>query len=159
MEITGEFETHITIDSNKPERIEALKKWGEINGLKFLHIVLERGFSVSQPMLTRKGCGCFSDEYVKAVNLSKSLTAQGFSVSRIKIEIATTNRSVPQSDSEFLDGVAGRYFESHIKLLIENSVNIELLAKLVEPYSAHLSHSASRFRKDNRHERFITQRC
>lgn len=159
MEFTGEFETHITVCLNDSDRIERLQKWSINHGLKCLHIVLNRGVTASQPMLTRHGWGDITGELRTAYNICQSLNAEGFSVTRIKIEAAPWNQGVPQSNVEILHHSSDRYFENHIKLLLEPSAKILTLAELAERHSAQLSRNVLRIRSDDRHEQFVTQRC
>jgi hypothetical protein len=159
MEFTGEFETHLTISLDKTNRIEALQDWAAQHNLKCLHIVLDRGVTVSQPMLTRYGRGGLSGELAKAERLKEELNGAGFSVTRIKIEAAPWNQDIPQSASEAALHPADRYFEHHIKLLLEPEPDIRALTELAERHSADLSRNALRHRSDHRQERFVTQRC
>lgn len=159
MEFTGEFETHITVGLNDLDEVKRLHKWSANHGLKCLHIVLDRGVTESQPMLTRHGWGDFTNELGIAVALCQSLKAEGFSAVRIKMEVASGNQGVPQSTSEARNHPQDRYFEHHIKLLLESSTEMEALVKLAEQHSAHLSRNVLRTRSDNYHERFVTQRC
>jgi hypothetical protein len=159
MEFIGEFETHITVCLNDSNRIENLQNWSRNHGLKCLHIVLDRGVTASQPMLTRHSKGNLKGELKIASDLFQSLNAAGFSVKRIKIEAAVCNQGVPQSNAEALYHSSNRYFEHHIKLLLEPSANILTLAEIAQRHSAHLSRNVLRIRSDNCYEQFITQRC
>jgi len=159
MEFTGEFETHITVGLKDSNQFEALQAWGIARGLKFIHIVLDRGIHVSQLMLTRHGKGGLTDQLKIASDSSKSLNAEGLSVARIKIEAAPWNQDVPQSNAEAVNHPGDRYFEHHIKLLLEPSANIVTLRELAEAHSAHLSRNVLRIRNDDYRERFVTQRC
>src|SRR5262249_31738723 len=114
MEFTGEFETHITVGLYSDDQIESLNRWGINHGLKCLHIVLARGATVSQPMLTCHGQGALTAELRKAVALAESLQAAGFPALRIKIEAAAANPGVPQSDATVSGQPPERYFEHHI---------------------------------------------
>jgi hypothetical protein len=69
------------------------------------------------------------------------------------------NQSVPQSNAEALNHPGDRYFEHHIKLLLEPSADILPLIDLAERHSAHLSRNLFQTRSDQYHERFVTQRC
>ena len=159
MEFTGKFETHITVCLDDLKEIEVLQKWSANNGFKFLHIMLDRGVTASQPMLTRYGWGDLTNELNIAIKLGESLKKKGFSVLRTKIEAAPENQGIPQSNSEALNYPLDRYFEHHIKLLLEPSVDLAQLRKLAEQHSAHLSRNVLKIRNDNYQERFITQRC
>lgn len=160
MEFTGEFETHYTIhlDPTTPD-LEALRAWGAEHGLKCLHILLSRGDSASQPMLTGRGQGTLSGERARAEEIAKSLQATGFPVTRVKIEAAPWNEDVPQSLDEARNHPPDRHFEHHIKLLLEPDANIALLMAVAVGHDAHLSRNALKQREDGRRERFVTQRC
>jgi hypothetical protein len=159
MQFPGEFETHITVLLDEQASIERLQQWGIDHGLHCLHIVLDRGDTTSQPMLTRHGNGEFTDELKKAMELRQLLNAEGFQVVRVKIEAAPDNSGVPQSNPEAANHPSNGYFEHHIKLVLESGDDMLSLTELAAQHSAHLSRNALRIRDDNRSERFITQRC
>jgi hypothetical protein len=75
-EFAGEFETHITINLQDLAEIPRLQQWGATRSLKFLHILLERGSHISQPMLTRHGCGNLTSELQMAKNLEIDLNIE-----------------------------------------------------------------------------------
>jgi hypothetical protein len=156
---TGEFETHITIRGNDRIEIDRLQKWCTDRDFKFLYILLDRGETMYQPMLTRRGRGGSTGELKIAQNLSQTLIAEGFEVIRIKIEAAPGNQGVPTSDVEALAHHSTRYFEHHIKLSIEPTTDLLPLQKLTQKHSAHLSRNALQIRHDGCQERFVTQRC
>lgn len=159
MEFAGEFETHITVCLNNLDDAKLLHKWSANHGLKCLHIVLDQGATPSQPMLTRHGGGKLTQQLEIAVALCQALKTDGFSAVRIKIEVASKNPHVPQSNIEALSHPCDRYFEHHIKLLLESSADILPLTELAEQHSARLSRNALQTHSDNCNERFINQRC
>jgi hypothetical protein len=159
VEFAGEFETHITVPLEEPAHIGALRAWAEYQHLQFHHIILDRGRTPSQPMVSRRGRGTLSGERAAATELVRLLNAGGFAVSRVKIEAAPENQDVPDTDAEAAEFHAGRYFEHHVKLLLAPSANLADLARLAQTYAAHLSRNARRVRGDGLHERFVTQRC
>ncbi|GAA0938879.1 hypothetical protein [Actinocorallia libanotica] len=154
----GDFESHLTVGCGAPE-IEALARWAAGRGLKFSHIVLARGRVASQPMLTARGSGDLAGVLAAAERTKAALAADGFTVTRSKIEAAPWNEGVPATDEEALAWGPGRYFEHHLKLLLEPGADTGALAALVVPHAAHLSHNARRIREDGAAERFVTQRC
>ncbi len=158
MEFAGEFETHITVRVANPAAIDALRVWAERRGVTFHHIVLDRGQTPSQPMISRHGRGRLSDERAAAEELGRQLAAAGFAVSRVKIEAAPWNDDVPESDADAANR-PGRYFEHHVKLALDVAADIAALAALAVRHSAHLSRNARRVREDGLQERFVTQRC
>jgi hypothetical protein len=159
VEFEGEFETHITVRVEGPSEVDALRAWAVDRQLKFHHIVLDRGLTPSQPMVSRRGVGSLSGELAEAVDLRRRLADDGFTVSRVKIEAAPGNRDVPDSDPEAVGRHPGRYFEHHVKLALDPGADIPSLANLAQEHAAHLSRNALRVRADGRSERFVTQRC
>lgn len=157
MEFEGEFETHLTVRADGPQGVEAARVWADRHHLKFLHIVLERGSTPSQPMLTQRSSGTLSEQLAAAAEISRRLTADGIEVTRVKIEAAPWNRDVPQSADD--DAHAGRYFEHHVKLVLEATADLAALGRVVEKHAAHLSRNAIRRRDDGKREHFVTQRC
>ncbi|MEU6039038.1 hypothetical protein ABZ801_26880 [Actinomadura sp. NPDC047616] len=158
MRVIGEFETHLTVRCRGEEDIDALARWADDHGLKFAHIVLDRGRVPSQPMLTRRTTGTFAQARAAARRAADDLRAGGFTVTRTKIEAAPWNEGVPASDAD-ADAGGPYYFEHHIKLLLEAGDDTAALAASVAPHAAHLSRNARRVRADGRRERFVTQRC
>ncbi|KAB2339362.1 hypothetical protein F8566_48485 [Actinomadura rudentiformis] len=134
----------------------ALEAWAESRGLKFIHIVLACGRKPSQPMVTLRTAGTLSEAHARTATTAADLRKAGFAVTRTKIEAAPWNAGVPASDDE---AAPGRYFEHHVKLLLDADADLAALTALVVPHAAHLSHNARRVRADGRQERFVTQRC
>ncbi|MDJ1174202.1 hypothetical protein [Roseofilum capinflatum] len=87
------------------------------------------------------------------------LQAEGFSVVRIKMEVAADHPGVPQGTADELDYTGDRYFEHHIKVLLPPLAALSLLRERVKPHAAHLSRNALKRRSDHYQERFVTQRC
>jgi hypothetical protein len=144
------FEYHLTV-SGDDAAAAGLAAWAAQRGVKFTHILLARGKTVSQPMLTVRADGTAESVLADASAMAGELRAVGFEVTRVKVEA-----------SPFIDGLArtaDRYFEHHIKLLLPPSIDESALADVVTPHGAHLSRNARRIREDGRAERFVTQRC
>ena len=158
MEFEGEFETHITVRVPDADGVEALRARADRRRLRFHHILLDRGQTPSQPMISQRGRGRLSEQLAAAEELARGLTADGFRVVRIKIEAAPSNRDVPVTDAD-ADRHPGRYFEHHVKLELEPAADIPALTRLAQEHSAHLSRNARRARMDGCQERFVTQRC
>lgn len=149
----GDFETHVTVRGDAG----AVAEWAAARGMKFVHIVLDRGRVPSQPMLTLGCRGEFETARAEAARVAGALRADGFAVARVKIEAAPWNAGVPGTDDEALG--PAYYFEHHVKLNLGPGADLDALAGTVRPYSAHLSRNARRVRTDGREERFVTQRC
>ena len=159
MEFEGEFETHITVRADDPAAVDALRVWAERRELKFHHIVLARGATPSQPMVSLRGDGTLTSELAAARSVARQLAADGFTVSRVKLEAAPDNPDVPESDEEAARLHADRYFEHHVKVALPPGADLGSLAQLAIRHGAHLSRNARRVRGDGLEERFVTQRC
>jgi hypothetical protein len=155
MDIAGSFETHITIEAHSQSSITTLQEWCAARGLKCLLIVLDRGATTSQPMLTRRSYGTFVETLAAAKDLTAGLASAGFVVARIKLEVDVDSPGVPVT----APAVEGGYFETHIKLLLSDDADLQSLRDAVQPHSAHLSRNALRPPGSGTHERFVTQRC
>ncbi len=154
----GEFETHITVRAGDPARLDSLGVWAEARRLKFHLIVLDRGLVPSQPMVTRRGRSDLCGELAEAADLTTRLAADGYVVSRVKIEAAPENEGVPVTEADAARQ-PGRYFEHHVKLLLDPDDDLGEVTSLVVRHTARLSRNARRVRADGKAERFVTQRC
>ena len=154
-----EFETHVTVRAPcAAEDVTRLREWASSHELKFTHIILARGRTPSQPMLTRHGHGTLADEHARAAELAAALGADGFDVTRVKIEAAPWNVGVPRTDAAAAADPPQRYFEHHVKLLLPVEADAAPIVAVARPHGAHVSHNALRRRDDGRQERFVTQR-
>lgn len=152
--LTGEFEAHLTVRADASR----LEEHAAAHGLKFTHIVLERGRTPSQPMLTLHRRGSLPAVREAVEDAARALRDAGFEVVRTKIEAAPWAEGVPDTDEEAAALGPRYYFEHHIKLLL-GSPSREGLPELAAAHTAHLSRNVRRIRPDGRTERFVTQRC
>ena len=154
-EISGEFELHITGSEYCADQMRA---FAEEHGVKFSHIVLDRGVRSSQPMITVPGSGTLREQIALGRQWADRLREVGVHGHRIKVEAAPGNAGVPQTDEDAADG---RYFEHHVKLLLpdDDPARRLELTRMLEPLRARLSRNARRQRPDGAQERFVTQRC
>nr|WP_206325790.1 MULTISPECIES: hypothetical protein [unclassified Streptomyces] len=125
--------------------MDRLEAWAARRGLKLTTIVLARGRTPVQPMLTlpdRTGYPA----------LVAALRADGFAPVRVKVE------TVPWSTEPV--GPGGGYHEHHLKLALPSPYDRAALEALVVPHGAHVSWNARRALPGPRgcHERFVTQR-
>ncbi|MFG2357674.1 hypothetical protein [Streptomyces sp. NPDC048521] len=148
------YETHVTVRCADPAETERLRGWAERAGLKLTHIVLARGRMRQQPMLTLAGSASYAEESARAARTVAALRADGFLPVRVKTESAPWAPEVPDGPCG-----GGRYFEHHVKLLLDAGTDLDALAARVVPHGAHLSWNARRVHGGGRHERFVTQRC
>lgn len=155
MQFAGDFESHITVSLGVPERLAELQMWSRTWGLKCLHILLDRGRTPSQPMLSRRSRGTLTSELSHGRDLCQRLKTDGFVATRLKLEVSPYNADVPS-------GTCGLgpayYFEHHIKLLLPVGADVGSLIEIAEQHSAHLSRNALKQRDDGWAERFVTQR-
>ncbi|MEW2397093.1 hypothetical protein [Streptomyces sp. NPDC046862] len=158
----GDFETHLTIGADPGGgHDEPLRRWARDHGLKYTRIVLDRGQSPDQPMVTCRGSGTLAGQRAAARAWVDRLRGDGFDVTRVKIEAAPWNDDVPRTRADAA-ALPPRecYFEHHIKLvLIGDAARLDSLRALVVPHAAHVSRNARRALDAGRHERFVTQRC
>ena len=154
-EFEGEFEVHLTVESGGAASMEAVSRHADTHGLKFVQIVLPRGAVRSQPMLGWRARGTLSEQRHAIAMAAERLRSDGIRLMRAKIEAAPSNADVPQSGPCATDE---RYFESHLKLLLDSHADIAGLTELAIAHGAHLSRNARRVREDGREERFATLR-
>ncbi|MFI6866514.1 hypothetical protein [Nocardia sp. NPDC050406] len=155
----GDFEAHLTVRADDPDSIDAFETYAAAQGLKFIHIVLARGRTPGQPMVTVRSSGTYAAVRDSVDKLASRFAVDGFPVVRVKIEATPWTEGVPDSDERARALGEHYYFEHHVKLLLPQDYDTTALATVAEPHSAHVSVNARRTRPDGRAERFITQRC
>lgn len=149
------YESHVTVLCADATEWVRLRRWAASAGLKLTHIVLARGRMRDQPMLTLSGSSSYVEQSERVRDVVAGLRADGFEPVRVKTESTPWAAEVPARlgrDDE-------RYFEHHVKLLLDANTDLSALAARVVPHGAHLSWNALRVRAGARHERFVTQRC
>ncbi|GAA4216631.1 hypothetical protein [Actinocatenispora rupis] len=154
----GAFETHLTLRFAADADETRARAWARAAGVKYTRIVLDRGARPDQPMLTAHGRGVLADRVAAAREMVASLRADGFAVTRLKVEAAPGNADVPRTAADAAALPPGCYFEHHVKLALADT-DVPRVRALAEPYAAHVSRNPRRARDDGRHERFVTQRC
>lgn len=155
----GDFEAHITVRADDSTSIDAFESYAAAHGLKFIHIVLERGRVPQQPMVTVRDSGTYAAVRDSVESLAERLADDGFPVVRTKIESTPWAEGVPDTDDEARMLGERYYFEHHVKLLLDQDTDTTDLTEIAVAHAAHLSANARRTRADGRSERFITQRC
>lgn len=157
MTFAGEFETHLTLPPGAGH--ESVSRWAAHHGIKHTRIVLDRGRTPDQPMLTRRGRGTLAGQLAVARRWAARLRADGLHPTRVKIEAAPWNTGVPRTDAEAAALPAAYYFEHHVKLALADEAEVAAVRALAVAHAAHLSRNARRIRDEGGHERFVTQRC
>ncbi|MCX5211499.1 hypothetical protein OG689_19780 [Kitasatospora sp. NBC_00240] len=155
---TGEFEIHVTVRCEGRE-LDRLDRWAADRGLKLTHIVLARGRTTSQPMLTLGGPGTLREQRETARATAEDLRDAGFEPIRVKIEAAPWAGGVPASDAEAARLGPAFHFEHHLKVRLGPGAGREDLAAVSGGHTAHVSWNARRTDRAGRQERFVTQRC
>ncbi|MEU4621789.1 hypothetical protein AB0G04_17670 [Actinoplanes sp. NPDC023801] len=150
------YEIHLTVSADASD--DQLRSWATSRGVKYTRIVLERGQHASQPMLSWLSDGTPASAEAGARRTAAELRSSGFTVTRLKVEAAASGDEAPKTTAE-----AGlqpdRYFEHHIKLLLNPGTDLDLVRAIAARYDGHLSRNARRVRDDGVQERFVTQRC
>lgn len=154
----GEFETHITVDLPHERDLPRFRKACKNNGVKCVHIVLDRGEHVSQPMATYHESGKYENVKQNAFDCAARFKQDGFTVTRIKIEASPFNSDVRAADSEVSTAESENYFEHHLKLELDENSNRPKLLEIARNHRAHLSKNAFRQHADGIEQRFVTQR-
>lgn len=152
---TERFETHLTVAAGAMRHSGVIERFASGHGLKLLQIELPRGEHPCQPMLSWRAESTLPQSLSAATVMAQRLTAQGIRVLRTKIEASPFNAEVPQAESS---RKAGRYFESHVKVLLRTLADETALYAIAMAHGAHLSRNARRVRSDGRAERFVTLR-
>ena len=157
----GVFETHLTVrlPGQLGEGDEGLARWGERRGMKYAEILLDRGATPRQPMLTYHGSGTLPAQLALARRQAGELRAGGFDVVRVKVEAAPWNEDVPRSATEASALMPGCYFEHHVKLALADDREVDAVRRIGTGHAGHVSRNARRGLDGGRHERFLTQRC
>ena len=158
MEFEGDFETHWTVVEDRRVGLERITEVARRHGLKVTHIVLSRGASRSQLMLTRRRQTTLSVELADAQSMARGLGREGLQVQRVKIETCVDNDDIPMTN-EVARVEASRYFEHHIKVRHERSADLRPVTLVAEAHDAHLSRSVMGENNDGGVQRFVTQRC
>ncbi|MFF0559305.1 hypothetical protein [Streptomyces sp. NPDC004266] len=144
-EVDAVYETHVTVRCRTEGERARLDVWAAERGLKVTTIVLARGRTPVQPMLTLP-------DRTGHPAVVAGLREAGFEPVRVKVE------TVPWSAEPA--GPGGGYYEHHLKLALPAAYDRAALEALVVPHGAHVSWNARRVLPGpgGRHERFVTQR-
>ncbi len=156
-QFAGEFEAHLTV--RPPADESRLTDWAAAHGLRYSRILLDRGATPDQPMLTFARSGTVDDMMRAVRSHTRTLESAGFTPVRVKIEASPRNAQIPQTAQDAASLPPGCYFEHHIKLLLSGNDDVGRVRTLAQPHGAHVSRNARRSAGNGRHQRFVTQRC
>jgi hypothetical protein len=151
----GAFEAHVTVRAVAD--LEAFRAACDRLGVKCVAIELPMGETPSQPMTASIHRGELPEVQREVHALARALVAEGFDVTRTKIEALPHNADIPQGDDEAARAAAN-YFEYHLKLVVPAGADLAAIAAACEPHRARLSRNARKRRDDGAEERFVTLR-
>jgi hypothetical protein len=136
-------EVHLTVElgGNDPEVLATLAR---VHGCRFLHVLLDTGTHLSQPMLSWRQAAGIDAALERAAELAQALEQQGMKLLRTKIE------GKPEVT------VDAQYFEAHFKVELEDG-EASKLQPLARELGVHLSRSAFA-RSAGKEQRFLTAR-
>ncbi|MFI5753805.1 hypothetical protein [Streptomyces sp. NPDC051569] len=157
--IEGEFETHLTVRADPPHAVAALAAWAAAHGLRLTPVVLDRGRTPSQPVLTLLGRGTLAEQRHAADRCAERLATAGFAVLRTKVAAAPWNDGVPETDAEATTLPAPCHFEHRVKLWLPIPYDTKRLAAVAEQHAAQVSRNARRVLPGGAQERVVTQRA
>ncbi|WP_306204176.1 nucleotidyl transferase AbiEii/AbiGii toxin family protein [Actinoplanes sp. RD1] len=156
MEISGDFEAHLTVHSHKAGQLAA---FAEEHGLAWVHIRLDRGSWSSQPMLTLTGSGTLDEMRALVAGWAGRLNAAGLETLRTKIEATPWATGVPATDEQAA-AAPDRYFEHHVKLLLpEGATSLAAVGEVADRHHARMSRNARSRPRPGTQTRFVNQRC
>lgn len=156
--INGLFESHITVHAETPEALARFKSACAEIGVKCLHIELDSGRNVFQPMIGATHRGDFATARHEAFELEATLTRRGFAVTRVKIEAFIDNEGVPKTNTEARAMGGGTYFEFHALVTLPSSDVPAALRSVCAAHGGHLSRNAFKRDPEGRTSRFVTLR-
>lgn len=151
------FETHLTLLIEEDASLNIARDWAIAKNLKWSDIILDKGDTPSQPMVTFRGQGTLEEQIRIAKSLVLELSAMGVQVARVKVEFELPFAET-QIELPLIPVPENQYFEHHVKLLLSPNINLAQLSSFVNRYGGYLSRNARRQRADGMQERFVTQR-
>ncbi|WP_144394590.1 hypothetical protein [Pleionea sediminis] len=135
----GSFEVHMTVDLDH-NSLDSFKLLCEEINASFLIIVLDKGSSDHQPMLSK----VFSnpDNACKSINDLIYKVAEQYDVVRVKIEASLDNHGLPLLDDDALIAPDDCYYEFHVRLKLPLNADIATITKQLNGYHAYVSQNA-----------------
>jgi inosine/xanthosine triphosphate pyrophosphatase family protein len=154
----GAYEAHITVSARSEEDLQRFRAFCDAASVKCIFIELGRGAEVFQPMTASYHHGTLRQAREEVQAMARALAAEGFDVTRLKLEALGKNRDIPEDDATARAQPAN-YFEFHVKALVPSGDSgVEALRARCEKHGAHLSRNARKVREDGASERFVTLR-
>jgi inosine/xanthosine triphosphate pyrophosphatase family protein len=154
----GAYEAHVTIAASSDDELQRFRTFCGSAGVKCIFIELGKGEVRFQPMTASYHHGPLRRAQEEVQAFARALAAEGFDVTRLKIEALGTNRDIPDDDATARAQPAN-YFEFHVKVTLPAvGADLEGLRARCEQHGAHLSRNARKVRADGASERFVTLR-
>ncbi len=154
----GPFEAHITVSARSEEDLRRFRAFCDAASVKCIFIELGRGAEPFQPMTASYHHGTLRQAREEVQAMARALAAEGFDVTRLKLEALGKNRDIPEDDATARAQPAN-YFEFHVKALLPSGdTGVDALRARCEKHGAHLSRNARKTREDGASERFVTLR-
>jgi hypothetical protein len=154
----GPYEAHVTIATRSEADLRRFRAFCEAAAVKCIFIELGRGAVPFQPMTASYHQGPRRRVLEEVRELARALAAEGFEVTRLKLEALGANRDIPEED-EVARAQPANYFEFHVKVTFPaEATGLEGVRALCERHGAHLSRNARKVRADGAAERFVTLR-
>lgn len=154
----GAYEAHVTIATRSEEELQRFRAFCGNAGVKCIFIELGQGAVRFQPMTASYHHGPLRQALDEVQAFARALAADGFDVTRLKIEALGKNRDIPQEDA-VAKAQPANYFEFHVKVTLPaEGADLEALRARCERHGAHLSRNARKVRADGASERFVTLR-
>ena len=151
---SGSYEIHISVDQDSS--IDMLYNLCEKFEAKPIVISLIQGKTRSQPMLCKRLSGSPNDVSDIIEDIYNKVSEK-LLINRLKIEANTTNNGIPTTDEEADKLPDYCYFEHHLRLNLDNKIDILKLSDELKKYKGHLS--KNEFSNDKEFQkRFVTQR-
>jgi hypothetical protein len=154
----GAYEAHLTVSARSEEDLRRFRAFCDAASVKCIFIELGRGAELFQPMTASVHHGTLREAREEVQAMARALAAQGFDVTRMKLEALGKNRDIPEDDAT-ARAQPSNYFEFHVKALLPSGApDVEALRVRCEKHGAHLSRNARKVREDGASERFVTLR-
>lgn len=154
----GPYEAHVTISARSEDELQRFRAFCATARVKCILIELGQGEVRFQPMTASYHRGSLKQVKEQVQTFARSLTAEGFAVTRLKIEALGSNPDIPNDDATARAQPAN-YFEFHVKVTLPaEDAEVEALRARCEQHGAHLSRNARKVRADGASERFVTLR-
>jgi inosine/xanthosine triphosphate pyrophosphatase family protein len=156
--VGGAYEAHVTIAARSEDELQRFRAFCGAAGVKCIFIELGQGEVRFQPMTASYHHGPLKQAQEEVQAFARALAAEGFDVTRLKIEALGANKDIP-SDDATARAQPANYFEFHVKVTLPaEGADVEALRARCERHGAHLSRNARKVRADGGSERFVTLR-